>query len=350
MLLRGSLAGVGLFLLLALPGAAQQGFDLSVPWEGAKLGPVQHGPSVSVDGLKGQVVMVVSWSMISQPSLTSMPILIRLHRDLGNHGLTVIGAHSGELKVEELKNKVDTLGIKFPVTDGFFYKAGPLNLPHVYLFNHQGKCIFRGGPSDAERKVREAVGAAIVEQGEPSRSKPLAPIVDSLKRGQPPLSHIPRILPLLKSTDKITATEAQQLLDRITAAAARKLKEAERLKDSEPIDAFMLIEELPADLKGTPLAKDAIALVTELRKDKAVVQELKARPMLEGILKQDAALSKLAADRKVDVQDPDFKKQNAAALTSLRTAVQSLQKAHGMAKATREAIQIADKYGLQIMP
>ena len=187
----------------------------------------------------------------------------------------------------------------------------------------------------------------LVDVGEPLKSKTLAPIVDNLKRGQAPLSQLPKLLPLVKSADKVTAQEAQQLLDRITAASAVKLKEAQKLKDTEPIDAFLLIEELPAELKGTPLAKDATALLTELKKDKGVAQELKARPMLEAVRKQDAALSKLAADRKVDVQDPDFKKQNTAALNTLRTAVVKLRQAFPLAKATLEAIQIANKYGLQ---
>ena len=153
MLLRGPFVGASLVLTVcALASPAQQGYDLNISLEGVKIGPVMQGPAVNLPDLKGQVVMVMSWSMISEQSLTGMTVLTRLHKDLGNYGLTVIGAHSGELKLEELKTKSNSLGIKFTVTDGFFYQSGTVNLPHVYLFNHQGKCIFRGGPSDAERR------------------------------------------------------------------------------------------------------------------------------------------------------------------------------------------------------
>jgi hypothetical protein len=95
------------------------------------------------------------------------------------------------------------------------------------------------------------------------------------------------------------------------------------------------------------VAARASALLATLRKDKAVAEEQKARPALESIKKVDAFLTKQTGG-KLDPKDPAFQKTNAIYLNSLRSGVQSMQKLYPKARATQEAVQIADKYGIML--
>ena len=76
----------------------------------------------------------------------------------------------------------------------------------------------------------------------------------------------------------------------MTAVGQKKFDQAKETAEKEPVEAFLLVEKVPATFKGTPLAKDAAALITKLKKEKAVTAEMAARPSLEAVQKFESAL------------------------------------------------------------
>jgi hypothetical protein len=269
--------------------------------------------------------------------------LVRWNNELSSFGLTIVAPAGGDDNA--VKAKSQSLGINFAVLDSVSGAPSGGGIPHALLFDHTGKCIFRGSPFEMEGKLRMAVGTALADLGEPSKSKTLAPILDALKKGQAPLSVIPRVVPMARSFDKTTAGEAQKLLDRLTAAGQKRLEQAEQMKESDPIEAYYTVEDVPTDFKGTPVGTKAQTLVTALRKDKAVAQELKARPTLDSIRRIDAFLTKVGGD--ANPTDPAFQKTHASSLASIKNQVKTMQKSYPIAKATQEAAEIAEKYGLK---
>ena len=269
--------------------------------------------------------------------------LVRWNNELSSFGLTIVAPTGGDDNA--IKAKSQSLGINFAVVEGISGVPSGSGIPYAVLFDHTGKCIYRGSASELEGKLRVAVGTALADLGEPTKSKTLNSVLDSLKKGQSPLSVIPRVVPMAKSFDKTTAGEAQKLLDRLTAAGQKKLEQAEQLKDSDPIEAYNTVEDVPNDFKGTPVGTKAQTLVTALRKDKAVAEEIKARPTLETIRRIDAFLTKVGGD--ANPTDTAFQKTHAASLASIKSYVKTMQKSYPKAKATQEATEIADKYGLK---
>src|SRR5262249_10353582 len=96
--------------------------------------------------------------------------------------------------------------------------------------------------------------------------------------------------------------------------------------------------------KGTPLADKANQHLTKLKNNKVVMAEVKARPTLENIKKLDTALAPKAAG--VDPKGTDFHRAYAAPLRQMRTSLQQMKRSWPDAQATKEAAEIAEKYGV----
>lgn len=129
----------------------------------------------------------------------------------------------------------------------------------------------------------------------------------------------------------------------MTAIGQAKFERAKERADAEPLEAFLLVEKVPAAYKGTPLAKDAAVLIAKLKKDKAVAAELTARPALEAVRKFDAQLAARPGSGMPSAAD--FQKANADLLKQLKVKVAQMKKTWPDAKATGEAVAIAEKFG-----
>ena len=277
-----------------------------------------------------------------------MPHLVRWNSELKDFGLVVVAPHVQAAKPEQIGSKARSLGMKFTVIESISVKPNVNDLkgiPHMMLFDHEGKCIYRGEPAAAEVKVRTAVGAALLAALEkPLVTKAVKPLADAIKKGQPPLSILPKVLLLTKSTDAATAKEADRLVGRLTDAGKKALDEASALREDDPRQAFFLLEPLPASFKGTPIATKATSMLTELKKDKTVAKELAARTSLTVLKKLDAKLTPLAA--KIPPTDQKFQIFAAADLKLMKAEVQRMQKTYPDTRATEEALSIGERYGV----
>jgi hypothetical protein len=223
-----------------------------------------------------------------------------------------------------------------------------LSIPLCLLFDNTGKCIFRGKPDEVEKQLRSAVGKVLVEglEGQP-KSKAVAPLAASLKNGLSPASVLQRAIPLLKSKDSAAAEEAKQLVEKLCFSGQEQFAEAEKLKDADPFQAYLAVERLPLQYRGTPLGARADKLIAELKSDKAVLAEIKARPSLATVKNIDATLTKSAQLAKVELTDPKFLKANKTSIQNLQRTVLAMKKAWPESKSTEEALAIAEKYGVK---
>jgi hypothetical protein len=334
------------------PGSTPSPGDLpDLKLEQIDLGTPVLGPKVTAGDLRGRAVMVVLWNAGSPSSLACFPKVSAWDAELSDFGLATVAVHlTGTLKVE-VEAVARSRGVAFAVTEGKWLKGGLVedarDFPLGLVFDHDGQCVYRGSPFNAEKAVRAAVGKALAAgTGLETYPRALTPYFEALNKGQAPAFVLSRLVPLTRSTDADTAEAAKVLLGKMTEGGQTALREAEALAELDPAAAFLQAERLPAVFKDTAVAAGANKLLTELRKNKAVTTELRARTYLAAVKKIDAELN--GRPGSFDPKLEQFRKENAVLLAHLQETVQQMKKAFPTAKATEQAVRIGNRYGLTV--
>ena len=107
-------------------------------------GRTVEGHVVSLADLKGRVVLLNFWAAWCLECRSEMPDLERVHRELGPHGLTVVGMNSRE-GVAAVRAYAKDLGLTFPLvldSDGTIGRAyGVIGLPTSFLIGRDGRAV-----------------------------------------------------------------------------------------------------------------------------------------------------------------------------------------------------------------
>jgi hypothetical protein len=313
------------------------------------LGKHVLGPKFALPDLEGKPVLVIFWNVVSPSSLSCFSKVAAWDAELRPFGLTTIAVHlTGQQKVnvEETARGRD---LPFAVTEGRWTDKSPIkaskDFPLAYLFDHEGKLIFQGSPFDAVKPARSAVGQALVSRsGVEDFPKALAPLVDGLRKGQAPASIVGRVSFMAQSRDTETADAAKLLLKPMLETGRQTLSLAESLVESNPLEAFLLLERLPTIYKDTEVATRANEVLNRVKMNKSVVAEQRARTVLAAVKKLDTELNSQPGS--FDPKSPEFRARNRARLGQLQDVIQKMTAAHAGAKATEQAIRIGDKYGV----
>jgi cytochrome c biogenesis protein CcmG, thiol:disulfide interchange protein DsbE len=118
---------------------------------------------LSLSDLRGRVVILNFWASWCVECRPELPVLERLHRDLGPRGLTVVGVNAREASAT-VRRYADSLGLSFPLVldpDGKVNVLyGVIGLPSTFLVGRDGRAVALAiGP----REWASASGRAIIE-------------------------------------------------------------------------------------------------------------------------------------------------------------------------------------------
>ncbi len=333
--------------LAATTGADK--FDLAVTLADVRLGEAVHGPPLAAGDLAGKVVLLGFWG---GEEVAVLGKLAAVHEELAPYGLRVVAGPGYVTEREKVRAELDDRDVPFTGVDRMLVRVKGTDTarserpPHALLFDPDGTCVFRGSGYDALPHARAAVGRALLAKlGLDEHPAGLAAVADALTDGRPLLDVLPKLSPLAGSKDPNTAVAAKALAAALTAPGQEALDEAQRLRKTDPVAAFLLAEPLPVRFQGTPIEGKASALVLALKQTNAVAAELKARNLLNKVKKLDAELSGQAGS--FNPTDPRFQAKNAAALARMKKLLDQLRKAHPKAKATEQAEKVAKQYGVR---
>ena len=149
---------------LAQPGADAQpaqavpaaGFDGGGPWH--------NSPPLTLEQLRGQVVLVEFWTYTCSNCLNVAPYVHQWHARYAPQGLRVIGVHTPEFAYEGLpgnvRRAITRLDITWPVVQDNQYRIwntwGNRFWPALYLLDRQGRVVYRHyGEGDYARTETE---------------------------------------------------------------------------------------------------------------------------------------------------------------------------------------------------
>jgi cytochrome c biogenesis protein CcmG, thiol:disulfide interchange protein DsbE len=128
---------------------------------------------LSLANLRGKVVIVNFWASWCLECRPEMPVLERLHRDLGARGLAVIGINAREAPATARRYAGD-LGLSFLLVldlDGKINALyGVIGLPTTFLIGRDGRAVALAvGPRDWESPQARAVIEAMLAEPAPAR-------------------------------------------------------------------------------------------------------------------------------------------------------------------------------------
>jgi hypothetical protein len=244
------------------------------------------------------------------------------------------------------------LNLPFPLTEAFFLPAkegpGRSEKPgHAALFNIDGQCIFRGQIDDTTIYIKEAIGQRLFQKLSLSESeipKQLLPAITALQGGEPLAGVAVKAQAFATSNDAALGEPAKKIVAMIAEPGTTSLAAATAMKKDDPVEAFLAAEKVAARFKGLPVAAKANKLIDDLRFDKSVQSELKARKDLEAVTKLETLLSSQAGS--FAPKESSFQSKHAAMLRQLKETCDAMKKKHPNAKATQQAVAIAKEYGV----
>jgi hypothetical protein len=353
-MLRFRLAVFAFALVFLVPHLClAQDYNMSIKSEQVLLGKMVMGTEVTPADMKGRVTLLYYWGVDCPQCLDLLPTIAKYNDELAPFGLLTIAPHAQISTPENMKAKAKARGANFSVVEqaaNLQIKGKPAmdftNIPHCILYDEKGKCIYRGLPDKLELPLRQTMGKYLAAKFEEEPAKPLVPLMDSLKKGQPPAGVLQKLVSLSKSSDATVAEQAKYTISKLIVMAEKMATEMEAQKKSDPVAAYARALKFSIDFKGTAPGTKAAEVVAELKKDKVVVEDTKARPALEKIRATDEALTKaLGID---DPKGKEFHKAQANALRQLQSEIKAMKKSWPDAPSTKEALEIADKYGLSV--
>ncbi|ANW02619.1 thioredoxin family protein [Bradyrhizobium icense] len=132
-----------------------------------------NSPPLTVESLRGKVVLVQFWTYSCINCLRTLPCVTKWHEQYKDKGLVVLGVHTPEFAFEKERANVETaikrLGIHYPVAQDNQYRTwrafGNQYWPAAYLIDRSGTIVAtqfgEGGYQQMENAIARLVGEAM---------------------------------------------------------------------------------------------------------------------------------------------------------------------------------------------
>jgi thiol-disulfide isomerase/thioredoxin len=139
-----------------------------------------NSPPLSIDQLKGKVVLIDFWTYTCINCLRTLPYIKDWYAKYKDRGLVVIGVHTPEFEFEKKPSNVEEavtrLGITYPVAQDNSYAIWEAYQNHFwpahYLIDQNGNIVLthfgEGGYAEMEAKIRELLNLPPISSHEPS--------------------------------------------------------------------------------------------------------------------------------------------------------------------------------------
>lgn len=133
----------------------------------------QNSPPLTMQALKGKVVLVDFWTYSCINCLRTLPYITKWHEKYKDQGLVIVGVHTPEYAFERKTSNVQTaiarFGIKYPVAQDNEYATWKAYenqyWPASYLIDRSGKIVFKHFGEGAYKEMESAIQTLLKEKG-----------------------------------------------------------------------------------------------------------------------------------------------------------------------------------------
>lgn len=325
-------------------------FNMDVTASGIRLGNRVSGVELQAEQLKNRVVLLEFWGVKCPPCLVSMPKLEQLHKELGPMGLVVVGAHAQGGPVDAIRDAAMKLGVTFPIVENAQVQNGSdfSGIPHCMLFDHEGKCLFRGSPFDVEPALRAAVQNAPAVILEGRKLEKLAAFNDLLRNESSFSSALKKAKGLAESKDPTTAEEARFVTERISAYGEKLLSLAKEGRDEDPVGATNVLKRVSTIYRGSTIGTEAAELQREWKKDSNFQSALKGAEMLVQLQAAFEAVAAASGNQDGELSAATAENLPVPVKRKMAAMVRSIRKTAPDSKAANRATEIASQLQLDL--
>ena len=266
---------------VAWQASAADGPNLEFTIAGLRLGRQVSGLPCTAESLAHRPVLLEFWGIHCPPCLKSMPMLEELHRGLGPQGLVVIGAHAQDGTPDEIRAAAVDRGATFAIVEQATVDGGMDfdGIPHCMLFDHTGKCVYRGSPfevRDAAVAVVKAAPGAVLQ----GRTLEKLTAFNELVRNERQFGvALKKAKGLTASKNADMAAEAEFVVERLETRGKEMLDEADTRKANDPLAAVETLQRCALAFKGSEIGIDADKRLKEWKKDAEFRAAVKAAAM-----------------------------------------------------------------------
>jgi thiol-disulfide isomerase/thioredoxin len=132
--------------------------------EAFQLGEVLFGAPEATQNLAGKVVVIEFWGVQCPPCIKKMPHLAELHDQYEQKGLRLIGAEMQRSSSSRIEPIIKKAKVNFPITKGCVNPIGVNRLPHMAIFDVDGKLVYEGYPSsDADEIIKKELAKVVLD-------------------------------------------------------------------------------------------------------------------------------------------------------------------------------------------
>jgi hypothetical protein len=260
----------------------------------------------------------------------------------------ILCIRSGAANLDGARQMCIDAGVRFPV-----YSTGRIKdnwdttyPPQTVIFDHTGKCVFRGRSIDeAEKELVKAMRMISRPVLDGIKFKKLRSAPSDFRRGVAPHKMLADLRKGIESNDKTRAAESQLVLDKIIQHAASLLEDAKALQSQDPYESLRVLKRLQADFKGTPPADEAASLETEYMKDARFQDRVRARILLINLHDLEVKLRPVRASARGVITQTN-KRNNARILNKMKPLLAKILTSYPSTPEVLEAQQMAKRYGL----
>ncbi len=276
-----------------------------------------------------------------------MPHLVSWTRQYASYGLYVIASHVQRATKEKIERFCRLNRLNFTVVTSAQVEGDTSRfIPHMWIFDHTGKCVWEGHPGTAAKPLKDIMEKCPHPLLAGLKLNKLSAINTALKKGYPPGKILRQLRSKARSRDPEVAAEAKQIAARLNAHGEKLLKKAEECRSGDPYQCYVLYEKLKKDFSGSDIAKEAEKKLRELKKDKAFMKEYQAGKIFAAIRLYADQLKPLPGGS-IDLSDPDCSKLNRKVVRRIVSAALLLKKRYSDTTYYEKAKGCLNRLGLK---
>lgn len=302
-----------LAILAALPAAAAVNVgdkpELSVP--------LANGGTISLEKLKGKIVLLDFWATWCGPCMAEAPHMVEINQKYGPKGLQIVGISLDDA-AEPMLKVAQEKGFSWPQhidkggkVSGQF---GVTGIPHVFLIGPEGNVLWHDHPAagmeaQIQKAFKEHPPKLVDEKTVAAAGDVLTKTEAALKDNDPPAAiKALAAFPTGAKADVETLARYERVAKELESAGDKMLAEADTLIEQKQYAAAVTkLKDLSSSLVGSPVGAKAKRKLSDVQAmpevKKAVDDAVKASKSTEAL----ATAQKLKAAGKHDLAYPRFR-------------------------------------------